>query len=331
VQQVTEEIVLRLTRSLAREGRSENLCLAGGVALNCVANGKILRERNFKNIWVQPAAGDAGGAVGAALAAYHQFAGKPRTTPVGDGMAGGYLGPSFLQAEIEQRLGQVGAVFSTLDDDALLKDTVKALVAEKAVGWFQGRMEFGPRALGARSILGDPRSPSMQSSLNLRVKFRESFRPFAPAVLREDVADWFELDADSPYMQIVADVLPGHRRAANPGDEKLFGIERLNIPRSDIPAVTHIDYSARIQTVHADTNPRFHALLSAFKAATGCPVLVNTSFNVRGEPIVCTPEDAFRCFMGSDIEVLVVGNCILNEEDQPASLKLDYKNMFELD
>ena len=331
VQQVTEEIVLRLTRSLAREERSENLCLAGGVALNCVANGKILRERNFKNIWVQPAAGDAGGAVGAALAAYYQFAGKPRGAPTGDAMAGGYLGPSFAQPEIERRLTQAGAVFSTLSDQALIDGTVKALIAEKAVGWFQGRMEFGPRALGARSILGDPRSPRMQSSLNLRVKFRESFRPFAPAVLREDVAEWFELDGDSPYMQIVADVLAKHRRPANPDDEKLFGIERLNIPRSDIPAVTHVDYSARIQTVHADTNARFHALLAAFKAETGCPVLVNTSFNVRGEPIVCTPEDAFRCFMGSDIEVLVVGNCLLNKEDQPESLKLDYKNAFELD
>lgn len=331
VQRVTEEIVLRLARSLAREARSENLCLAGGVALNCVANGKILRERNFRNIWVQPAAGDAGGAVGAALAAYYQFAGKPRAAPAGDAMAGGYLGPSFSQIEIEQRLGQAGAVFSTLGDDALIQRTVQALVAEKAVGWFQGRMEFGPRALGARSILGDPRSPSMQSSLNLRVKFRESFRPFAPAVLREDVAGWFDLDGDSPYMQIVADVLAKHRKPAGPGDEQLFGIERLNIPRSDIPAVTHVDYSARIQTVHADTNARFHGLLTAFKAATGCPVLVNTSFNVRGEPIVCTPEDAFRCFMGSDIEVLVVGNCFLNKEEQPPSLKLDYKNMFELD
>jgi carbamoyltransferase len=246
-------------------------------------------------------------------------------------MAGGYLGPSFAQGEIEQRLAQAGAVFSTLSDQALIDGTVKALVAEKAVGWFQGRMEFGPRALGARSILGDPRSPRMQSSLNLRVKFRESFRPFAPAVLREDVAEWFELDGDSPYMQIVADVLPKHRRPTSPGAEKLFGIERLNIPRSDIPAVTHVDYSARIQTVHTETNARFHALLSAFKAETGCPVLVNTSFNVRGEPIVCTPEDAFRCFMGSDIEVLVVGNCLLNKEDQPVSLKLDYKHAFELD
>ena len=331
VQQVTEEIVLRLTRSLARGGLSENLCLAGGVALNCVANGKILRERTFKNIWVQPAAGDAGGAVGAALAAYHQFAGRPRTPPVGDAMAGGYLGPSFSQSEIKERLGQAGAVFMELDDDAIIQRTVKALVAEKAVGWFQGRMEFGPRALGARSILGDPRSPSMQSSLNLRVKFRESFRPFAPAVLREDVADWFDLDGDSPYMQIVAEILHKRRRPTNPDEDKLFGIDRLNIPRSEIPAVTHVDYSARIQTVHVETNKRFHDLLLAFKAETGCPVLVNTSFNVRGEPIVCTPEDAFRCFMGSDIEVLVVGNCFLNKDEQPPSLKLDYKNMFELD
>jgi carbamoyltransferase len=331
VQQVTEEIVLRLTRSLARGGLSENLCLAGGVALNCVANGKILRERTFKNIWVQPAAGDAGAAIGAALAAYHQFAGRPRTPPVGDAMAGGYLGPSFSQSEIKERLGQAGAVFMELDDDAIIQRTVKALVAEKAVGWFQGRMEFGPRALGARSILGDPRSPSMQSSLNLRVKFRESFRPFAPAVLREDVADWFDLDGDSPYMQIVAEILHKRRRPANPDEDKLFGIDRLNIPRSEIPAVTHVDYSARIQTVHVDTNKRFHDLLLAFKAETGCPVLVNTSFNVRGEPIVCTPEDAFRCFMGSDIEVLVVGNCFLNKDEQPPSLKLDYKNMFGLD
>lgn len=331
VQQVTEEIVLRLTRTLAREGRSENLCLAGGVALNCVANGKILRERHFKNVWVQPAAGDAGGAVGAAMAAYYQFAGRQRPKPEGDAMNGGYLGPSFAQPEIEARLSEVGAAFSTLDEDVLIQHTVNALVAERAVGWFQGQMEFGPRALGARSILGDPRSPNMQSSLNLRVKFRESFRPFAPAVLREDVSDWFDLDGDSPYMQLVADVLPKRRRPANPGDDNLFGIERLNIPRSEIPAVTHVDYSARIQTVHADTNPKFHALLTAFKARTGCPVLVNTSFNVRGEPIVCTPEDAFRCFMGSDIEVLVIGNCFLRKEDQSSSLKLDYRNMFEPD
>ncbi|QPF92240.1 carbamoyltransferase family protein [Bradyrhizobium commune] len=331
VQHVTEEIVLRLTRSLAREGVSKNLCLAGGVALNCVANGKILRDGKFEKIFVQPAAGDAGGAVGAALAAYHQFAGQPRTPVASDAMAGSYLGPSFSQSDIKARLQAAGAVFTERGDEAIIRGTVEALVAEKAVGWFQGRMEFGPRALGARSILGDPRSPSMQSSLNLRVKFRESFRPFAPAVLREDVADWFELDCDSPYMLIVADVLARRRLPADPGTEKLFGIERLNIPRSEIPAVTHVDYSARIQTVHADTNKRFHDLLTAFKEATGCPVLVNTSFNVRGEPIVCTPEDAFRCFMGSDIEVLVVGNCFLNKDDQPPSLKLDYKNRFELD
>jgi len=331
VQHVTEEIVLRLTRSLACEGQSKNLCLAGGVALNCVANGKILRDGHFEKIWIQPAAGDAGGAVGAALAAYHQFAGRPRTLSAGDGMAGSYLGPAFSSSEIGHRLRAAGAVFAELDDDAVIRDTVQALVAEKAVGWFQGRMEFGPRALGARSILGDPRSPTMQSSLNLRVKFRESFRPFAPAVLREDVADWFELDEDSPYMLLVADVLSRRRLAADPKAEKLFGIERLNVPRSEIPAVTHVDYSARVQTVHAETNKRFHDLLTAFKAATGCPVLVNTSFNVRGEPIVCTPEDAFRCFMGSDIEVLVVGNCFLKKENQSPSLKLDYKNRFELD
>ena len=331
VQQVTEEIVLRLTRGLARDGQSDNLCLAGGVALNCVVNGKILRERTFKSIWVQPAAGDAGGAIGAALAAYYQFAGRPRMAPTGDAMAGGYLGPAFSQSEITERLEQAGAVFTELDDDAIVQRSVEALIAEKAVGWFQGRMEFGPRALGARSILGDPRSSTMQSSLNLRVKLRESFRPFAPAVLREDVADWFDLDSDSPYMQIVAAVQESRRKPVNPSDDKLFGVERLNVTRSEIPAVTHVDYSARIQTVHAGTNPKFHALLTAFKAETGCPVLVNTSFNVRGEPIVCTPEDAFRCFMGSDIEVLVIGNCFLNKEDQPPSLKLDYKNMFELD
>lgn len=331
VQKVTEEIVLRLTRSLAREGRSDNLCLAGGVALNCVANGKILRDGTFKRLWVQPAAGDAGGAVGAALAAYHQFAGRPRIALNHDAMAGGYLGPSFVQSEIRERLRAAGAVFTELDDTALIRSTVEALVAEKAVGWFQGRMEFGPRALGARSILGDPRSPAMQSSLNLRVKFRESFRPFAPAVLREDVADWFALDGDSPYMQLVADVLERRRLPLRPDERALFGIDRLNVPRSEVPAVTHVDYSARIQTVHPETNERFHDLLTAFKAETGCPVLVNTSFNVRGEPIVCTPEDAFRCFMGSDIETLVVGNCFLNKEDQPAALKLDYKNAFELD
>ena len=331
IQAVTEEIMLRLARALARETREANLCLAGGVALNCVANGKLLRDGKFKEIWVQPAAGDAGGAVGAALSAYHQFAKKPRVVQPGDGMRGAYLGPQFPQQQIEQRLAAAGARFKTVDEAELIRLVVDALVAQSAVGWYQGRMEFGPRALGARSILGDPRSPVMQKTLNLRIKYRESFRPFAPAVLREDVADWFELDADSPYMLFVADVAASLRREMTAEERALFGIDKLNVPRSSIPAVTHVDYSARIQTVHRATNPRFHTLLSAFKARTGCPVLVNTSFNVRGEPIVCTPEDAFRCFMGSDIELLAVGNCILFKRDQDPALKLDYKSAFESD
>ena len=283
-------------------------------------------------MWIQPAAGDAGGAVGAALAAHYQLNGAPRVTGLTlDSMAGAYLGPSYPQAEIEARLTRTGARFSVIGDAAVVSDTVQALVEQKAVGWFQGRMEFGPRALGARSILGDPRSPTMQKTLNLRVKYRESFRPFAPAVLREDAADWFELDDDSPYMLLVADVVRRRRRDMSAEERALFGIDKLNVPRSDIPAVTHVDYSARIQTVHRETNARFHALLSAFKARTGCPVLVNTSFNVRGEPIVCTPEDAFRCFMGSDIELLVAGNCLLRKEDQDPALARDYKDAFEPD
>jgi len=333
VQVVLEEAVLRMARSLANETREENLCLAGGVALNCVANGKILREGVFKNLWIQPAAGDAGGALGAALSVYHQFQNQPRTICPGclDGMAGAYLGPEFGQAEIETRLKKAGAVFEVLSEDQLIEECVSALSAEKALGWFQGRMEFGPRALGGRSILGDPRSPRMQSTLNLKVKFRESFRPFAPSVLREDVAQWFEMEADSPYMLLVAGVLPERRIPMTAEQEKLFGIEKLNVPRSDIPAVTHVDYSARIQTVHAETNPRYHRLLTAFKQRTGCPVLVNTSFNVRGEPIVCTPEDAFRCFMGTHIEVLAVGNCLLRKEAQDARLLKSYEGAFELD
>jgi carbamoyltransferase len=331
IQKATEEIVLRLARSAAKETGSANLCLAGGVALNCVANGKILRDGSFENIWIQPAAGDAGGALGAALAAHYQFNGSPRQVSGGDSMSGSYLGPEFGQAEIESRLTQAGAQFSAVSDPDLIATTVQALADEKAIGWFQGRMEFGPRALGARSILGDPRSPSMQKSLNLRVKYRESFRPFAPAILREDVADWFELSADSPYMLLVADVIERRRRTMTPDQQALFGIDKLNVSRSDIPAVTHVDYSARIQTVHADSNPRFHALLAAFKAKTGCPVLINTSFNVRGEPIVGTPEDAFRCFMGSGIEMLVIGNCVLRKEDQNSALEVDYKEAFELD
>lgn len=332
IQAVTEEVMLRLTRSLAAETGMHNLCLAGGVALNCVANGKILRDGRFQNIWIQPAAGDAGGAIGAALGLYHLHLGQPRApTNDVDGMSGSYLGPSFSQAEVEQELRGTGAEFTVMTDEALIDSTAIALADGKAVGWFHGRMEFGPRALGARSILGDPRSPSMQKTLNLRVKYRESFRPFAPSVLRENVEDWFELSNDSPYMLLVADVKKERRREMTATERALFGIEKLNIPRSDIPAVTHVDYSARIQTVHRETNARYHALLSRFKARTGCPVLVNTSFNVRGEPIVCTPSDAFRCFMGSEIEVLVVENCILYKEHQNPALKLDYTITFELD
>jgi len=332
IQSVLEEAVLRLARSIAKETGARNLCLAGGVALNCVANGKILRDGSFERLWIQPAAGDAGGAVGAALAAWHLHLGMPRAPAGGaDAMRGAYLGPSFGDADVAGRLAKCGARFTALPEDELLGRAAADLAAGKALGWFQGRMEFGPRALGARSILGDPRSPTMQKTLNLRIKYRESFRPFAPAVLREDAADWFDLDCDSPYMLLVADVVARRRRAMTADEEALFGIDKLNVPRSDIPAVTHVDYSARIQTVHRDTNPRFHDLLSRFKALTGCPVLVNTSFNVRGEPIVCTPEDAFRCFMGSDIETLAIGNCLLEKDAQDPALRTDYKNAFELD
>jgi len=331
LQAVTEEVMLRQTRALAREYGLANLCLAGGVALNCVANGKILRDGAFKNVWVQPAAGDAGGALGAALAAWHLFQGGARELKPGDAMSGSYLGPCFEQADIERRLSAAGAEFTVLSEEEIIEQTAQALVEQKAVGWFQGRMEFGPRALGGRSILGDPRSETMQKTLNLKVKYRESFRPFAPSVLREEVGAWFELDGDSPYMLMVADVVEGRRRRMTGDEKSLFGIDKLNIKRSDIPAVTHVDYSARIQTVHAGTNPRYHALISRFNAKTGCPVLINTSFNIRGEPIVCTPEDAFRCFMGSEIEVLVVGNCYLKKEKQDPALKRSYKDAFELD
>ncbi len=332
VQAVTEEVMLRLTRSLAAETGCPNLCLAGGVALNCVANGKILKDGRFQNIWIQPAAGDAGGALGAALAAYHLFQGRPRSLNGGkDLMRGSHLGPAFDQVDIERRLAAAGAKFETLSEDAMIEAVARALAEGKAVGWFQGRMEFGPRALGSRSILGDARSPTMQKTLNLKVKYRESFRPFAPSVLREDVADWFELDADNPYMLLVAGVKEVHRRAMTAEEQALFGIDKLNVPRSDIPAVTHIDYSARFQTVHAETNPLYHKLLTRFKKLTGCPVVVNTSFNVRGEPIVCTPEDAFQCFMGTDIEVLAVGNVLLTKDEQNPALRIDYKDTFELD
>ncbi len=332
VQVVLEEAVLRLTRSLARESGSENLCLAGGVALNCVANGKILRDGAFRNLWIQPAAGDAGGALGAALAAYHIYADRPRATLNAiDGMQGAFLGPQFSQSEIEARLQRAGARFATLSTQAMLDSTAKALAEGKAVGWFQGRMEFGPRALGNRSILGDPRSPMMQKNLNLKVKYRESFRPFAPSVLRDQVPNWFELDVDSPYMLLVAPVAPQHIKPMSADEEALFGIDKLNVVRSTIPAVTHIDYSARVQTVHRETNPLYWELITRFHELTGCPILVNTSFNVRSEPIVCTPEDAFRCFMGTDIDMLVAGNSILDKRQQNPALKVDYKDQFELD
>ena len=330
VQAATEEIVLRLTRSLRKETGIKNLCLAGGVALNCVANGKILRDRQFENIWIQPAAGDAGGALGAALAGYHMQLGHERQV-AGDMMRGSYLGPAYAQGDIESRLTKCGARFEVLDDNTLIANCAEDLAQAKALAWFQGRMEFGPRALGNRSILGDPRSPTMQKTLNLKVKYRESFRPFAPSVLRERVSEWFEIDADSPYMLLVADVVKSRRREMNAEEQQLFGIDKLNVPRSDIPAVTHIDYSARVQTVHRETNPRYYALLLAFEQKTGCPVLVNTSFNVRGEPIVCTPEDAFRCFMGNELDVLAVGNCYLRKERQDPALKQNYETAFELD
>lgn len=332
VQVVTEEVMIRLVRSIRKETDQKNLCLAGGVALNCVANGKVLRDGAFDNIWIQPASGDAGGALGAALCAYHGFKQQPRKlNGVMDGMKGSYLGPGFGQDAIEQDLKEAGAVFKTLSEDEMINTTAKALADGKAVGWFQGRMEFGPRALGGRSILGDARSPTMQRTLNLKVKYRESFRPFAPSVLREQVGEWFEHEGDSPYMLIVADVVDDKRRRMNEDEEALFGIDKLNVPRSEIPAVTHVDYSARIQTVHEETNPAYHKLLKAFHGETGCPILVNTSFNVRGEPIVCTPKDAFRCFMGTEIELLVCGNTIMDKADQDPKLQLDYKEAFELD
>ncbi|MEM7041492.1 MAG: carbamoyltransferase C-terminal domain-containing protein, partial [Pseudomonadota bacterium] len=332
VQAVTEEVMLRLCRSIRKETDQKNLCLAGGVALNCVANGKVLRDGAFDNIWIQPASGDAGGALGAALVGYHGFKRQPRKlNGAMDGMKGSYLGPAYDQGEIEAQLKDAGAVYKTLTEADMIQATAKALADGKAIGWFQGRMEFGPRALGGRSILGDARSPTMQRTLNLKVKYRESFRPFAPSVLRDHVGAWFEHEGDSPYMLIVADVAEDKRRRMNQDEEQLFGIDKLNVPRSEVPAVTHVDYSARIQTVHEETNPAYHKLLEAFHGETGCPILVNTSFNVRGEPIVCTPKDAFRCFMGTDIDMLVVGNTVMTKEDQDPALKLDYKEAFELD
>ena len=332
IQAVIEEAVLRLTRSLAEETGEANLCLAGGVALNCVANGKVLRDDKFENIWIQPAAGDSGGALGAALTIYHLYADRPRTvanTP--DGMAGSYLGPEFDDGETQTRLKAAGARYAVLPRDQLLDRTAHALADGKAVGWFQGRMEFGPRALGNRSILADPRDPQMQKKLNLKVKYRESFRPFAPSVLREHVSEWFDIDVDSPYMLMVAPVHERHRREMTSEEQRLFGIDKLNVPRSSVPAVTHVDYSARVQTVHRETNPLYHDLIGRFHRLTGCPVLVNTSFNVRSEPIVCTPEDAFRCFMGSEIDVLAAGSCYLIKDEQDPALRRNYPDEFEPD
>ena len=332
IQAVTEEIVVKLARGIKKSTGLKNLCLAGGVALNCVANGKLLRENIFENIWIQPASGDAGGAVGAALAAYYLMLNQPRkVNPKKDSMKGAYLGPEYTQKEIEKRLISVGAKFEIVSDKEIIDLTAQALADGLAVGWHQGRMEFGPRSLGARSIIADPRSPSVQKQLNLKVKYRESFRPFAPSVLREDVSNWFQIKTDSPYMLLVADVVKDKQLQMTTEQKKLFGIDKLNIPRSTIPAVTHVDYSARIQTVHKKTNPKYHALISRFKELTGCPVLVNTSFNVRGEPIVCSPEDAFNCLMGTNIDFLVVGSCIMRKEDQDELLIKDYKNAYELD
>ena len=332
VQKVTEDIILELARSIAKETGESNLCLAGGVALNCVANGILLRENIFNNIWIQPAAGDAGGALGAALSAWYLHHNNERTvSKERDTMKGGYLGPEFSEAEIEAELKACGAVYEKCSENGLLDEVATALADEKAVGWMQGRMEFGPRALGGRSIIADPRSPTMQKQLNLKVKYRESFRPFAPSVLREDVSEWFDHDTDSPYMLLVADVKEEKRRTMTEVEEALFGIEKLNILRSSVPAITHVDYSARIQTVHADTNPRYHSVISKFKEKTGCPIVINTSFNVRGEPIICTPTDAFKCFMGTEMDVLAVGNYLLLKENQNEALKENYEKRYELD
>ncbi|MDA7544530.1 carbamoyltransferase [Alphaproteobacteria bacterium] len=332
VQKVTEDIVLELAKSIAKETGERNLCLAGGVALNCVANGILLQEKIFDNIWIQPAAGDAGGALGAALSTWYLHHKQERNTcKERDAMKGAFLGPVFTEAEIEAELNDCGAAFKKLSEEELIDTVAVALADEKAVGWMQGRMEFGPRALGGRSIIADPRSPSMQKQLNLKVKYRESFRPFAPSILREDAGEWFENETDSPYMLLVDNVKENKRLVMTKEEEVLFGIDKLNVPRSLVPAITHVDYSARIQTVHYDTNPRYHAVISKFKEKTGCPILVNTSFNVRGEPIICSPTDAFKCFMGTEMDVLAIGNYLLYKEQQDSALKENYEARYELD
>jgi carbamoyltransferase len=333
IQCVTEEVVIKLAKNIAKSTSQKNLCLAGGVALNCVANGKLLREKIFDRIWIQPAAGDAGGALGAALGAYYIMLNKSRIVDKNalDGMKGSYLGPEFSQEQIQIELMQCGAIYTVHNTEEIVTKTAQALADGKAIGWMNGRMEFGPRSLGGRSILADPRSPTMQKLLNLKVKFRESFRPFAPSILREDVSEWFDIDSDSPYMLLVADVAESKRRNMTLEEEKLFGIEKLNTLRSSIPSVTHVDYSARVQSVHEQTNPKYYQLIRQFKELTGCPVLVNTSFNVRGEPIVCTATDAFRCFMGTELDILVVGNAFLKKSDQYQRFTVDYKAKYELD
>ena len=332
IQKVTEDIVLELARGIAKETGERNLCLAGGVALNCVANGILLREKIFDNIWIQPAAGDAGGALGAALSTWYLHHNKERVvSKERDAMKGAYLGPEFTDAEVEAELTACGATFEKLSEDKLIDAVAMALADEKAVGWMQGRMEFGPRALGGRSIIADPRSPIMQKQLNLKVKYRESFRPFAPSVLNEHISEWFEHGTDSPYMLLVAGVKEDKRFIMTEEEDALFGIDKLNVPRSSVPAITHVDFSARIQTVHADTNPRYHAVISKFKEKTGCPLVVNTSFNVRGEPIICTPTDAFKCFMGTEIDMLSIGSYVLYKEKQDENLKENYEEQYELD
>jgi len=332
IQKVTEEVIIKLAKNISKTTGLENLCLAGGVALNCVANGELLKQKIFKNIWIQPAAGDAGGALGAALNIHYLMNNNDRSeSKHRDSMKGSYLGPSFDDLEIEKSLGDLGANYSIFNPNEILDMTANKIANGMAIGWMQGRMEFGPRALGARSIIADPRSPKMQKQLNLKVKYRESFRPFAPSVLAENVSDWFELNEDSPYMLMVAKILQSKRYEMTDMQKSLFGIDKLNIERSEVPSITHVDYSARVQTVHADTNPMYHKLLSKFYEITKCPILVNTSFNVRGEPIVCTPEDAFKCFMGTDLDCLVIGNYFLEKDSQHHELKQDYKNKYALD
>ena len=331
IQKVTEDVIIKIVKSLKKEFNISNLCLAGGVALNCVANGKILKEKIFDNIWIQPAAGDAGGSLGAALALFHIEQNNPRMINPNDDMNGSYLGPEYSQEEIEKILTEAGAVFTTKEQEQIIELTAEAISNGSAIGWFQGRMEFGPRALGCRSILGDPRSETMQKTLNLKVKYRESFRPFAPAISEEDAADWFDLKSESPYMLLVSEVNKNKILEMNDKQKKLFGIDKLNVKRSEIPAVTHIDYTARVQTVKHNTNPRFYELIKRFKKKTGCPVIVNTSFNVRGEPIVNTPLDAFKCFMGTDLDILSIGNCYLIKKEQDPNLKNNYQNQFQLD